>query len=158
MLSFFRQWALGVCLAALTGAIVYAVSPQGAVKKALRTAVAAAVMCAIVLPFAKAGLDIDFDLSETDTSAVVSSELESAVEYQLTAAYADAVVSRADSILRESGQPECEITVVTDINEDGSIFIKRADIRLSDKNKAVDSEARAGLAELFGEDAVIVFS
>ena len=67
-------------------------------------------------------------------------------------------MSRADSILRESGQPECEITVVTDINEDGSIFIKRADIRLSDKNKAVDSEARAGLAELFGEDAVIVFS
>ncbi|MBQ7046831.1 MAG: hypothetical protein IJN85_03715 [Oscillospiraceae bacterium] len=159
MVSFFKEWALGVCFAALAGAIIFAVAPNGTMKKSVKMVVAIVVICAVILPFAKSGLDIDWSFQNQNTGgAVYSEDLEDVVEYQLTAAYADEVTQKADYILSTAGLKESEITLMTDINEQGSIFIKKAYIKLPDNLNSVDVETQKELYELFGKDSIIVFN
>ena len=159
MISFFREWALGVCFASLAGSIVYAISPNTTVKKSIRTVVAIVVMCSIVLPFTKNGLDINFDFKDESVDEFgYSSELESAVEYQISAAYTDDITEKTDYILSSVGMPECEITLMTDINDKGSIFIKKAYITLPGGTLKPDDKTQKELSDLFGEETVIVFN
>ncbi len=159
MISFFREWALGVCCASLFGAIIYAISPGGTMKKSVKTVVAIVIICVVIFPFTKGGFEINWDFQDSSVSdSVYSSELESAVEYQLTAAYADEIERKADDILSAFGIADSEITLMTDINEQGSIFIKKAYIETTDNLQPIDAETQKELYELFGEETIIVFN
>ncbi len=159
MISFFREWTLGVCFALLAGAIIYAVSPNGSTKKSIRIVVAVVVMCSIILPFAQSGLDMDLSFQDdTVNDLVASNELESVVEYQITAAYTDDITEKAEHILSSAGMHKCELTLMTDINDTGSIFIKKAYIKLPDVSLKLEDKTKKELSDLFGEETIIVFS
>lgn len=66
-----------------------------------------------------------FSASSPDTEALIPSELNNEVNYRLTAAYAQQMQDGVQEILASYGYPDCEIDLLTDIDEYGGIFIKR---------------------------------
>jgi hypothetical protein len=104
-------------------------------------------------PLASAIMKTNFYASSPDTEALIPSELNNEVNYRLTAAYAQQMQDGVQEILASYGYPDCEIDLLTDIDEQDGIFIKKANIILP--GGAVLKEAAVEkLQDLLG-DAVI---
>ena len=125
-----KKWALGVCTAAIFSSVIYALVPKGNMQKIMRCVTALAVICALVFPLASAIMKTNFSASSPDTEALIPSELNNEVNYRLTAAYAQQMQDGVQEILASYGYPDCEIDLLTDIDEYGGIFIKKANIIL----------------------------
>ena len=125
-----KKWALGVCTAAIFSSVIYALVPKGNMQKIMRCVTALAVICALVFPLASAIMKTNFSASSPDTEALIPSELNNEVNYRLTAAYAQQMQDGVQEILASYGYPDCEIDLLTDIDEQGGIFIKKANIIL----------------------------
>ncbi len=147
-----KQWALGVCAAAIFSSVIYALAPKGSMQKALRCVTALAVVCAIVLPLASAMIKLE--LPKAQQKVDIPTELSRDMEYQLTAAYSQQLCAQAQEILESCGIFDCEIDALTDIDETGSISIKKVNIILPE-DAQVPNAAQGKLCELFGEDTVI---
>jgi hypothetical protein len=148
-----KKWALGVCAAAIFSSVVYALVPKGNMQKIMRCVAAAAVICALVFPLANALLKTDFSLDSSDTEALIPSGLNDEVNYRITAAYAQQMQDCVLEILSSCGYPDCEIDLLTDIDESGGIFIKKANIILP-SGAVINDAAVERLQKLLG-DAVI---
>lgn len=83
----------------------------------------------------------------------IPSELNNEVNYRLTAAYAQQMQDGVQEILASYGYPDCEIDLLTDIDEQGGIFIKKANIILP--SGAVLKEAAVEKLQNLLGDAVI---
>lgn len=94
-----------------------------------------------------------FSASSPDTEALIPSELNNEVNYRLTAAYAQQMQDGVQEILASYGYPDCEIDLLTDIDEQGGIFIKKANIILP--GRAVLKEAAVEKLQNLLGDAVI---
>ena len=46
-----KQWAFGITISAIVGAVILFLSPEGATEKLVRAAVSLFLMCAILSPF-----------------------------------------------------------------------------------------------------------
>lgn len=155
MTDFLKQWLLGVCMTVIFCAVIFSLVPNTSMKKSMRLVCTAAIVGAIFLPFAnssfelnlKEGIDSDFDLQELSSSSV----------YNLTAILSDEVTEKLDSLLNQSGYPNCEINILISQNEDGLPIVKRADIKVPN-SKRVDELTKEKLYKLLGENAIIVFS
>ena len=112
-----KKWALGVCTAAIFSSVVYALVPKGNMQKIMRCVTALAVICALVFPLARAIMKTNFSASSPDTEALIPSELNNEVNYRLTAAYAQQMQDGMQEILASYGYPDCEIDLLTDIDE-----------------------------------------
>ncbi|MFU2400610.1 MAG: stage III sporulation protein AF [Clostridiales bacterium] len=148
-----KKWALGVCTAAIFSSVIYAIVPKGNMQKIMRCVTALAVICALVFPLASAIMKTNFSASSPDTEALISSELNNEVNYRLTAAYAQQMQDGVQEILASYGYLDCEIDLLTDIDEYGGIFIKKANIILPD-GAVLKEAAVEKLQNLLG-DAVI---
>lgn len=95
----------------------------------------------------------NFSASSPDTEALIPSELNNEVNYRLTAAYAQQMQDGVQEILASYGYPDCEIDLLTDIDEYGGIFIKKANIILP--GGAVLKEAAVEKLQNLLGDAVI---
>ncbi len=68
-MEFIRTWALGLCISAITGAVVIALSPSGSFEKSIRIVVSVFIICTMILPFSDSGSDIfQDDLFVSDES------------------------------------------------------------------------------------------
>lgn len=148
-----KKWALGVCAAAIFSSVIYALVPKGNMQKIMRCVTALAVICALVFPFASALMKTNFSASSPDTEALTPSELNNEVNYRLTAAYAQQIQDGVQEILASYGYLDCEIDLLTDIDEQGGIFIKKANIILP--GGAVLKEAAVEKLQNLLGDAVI---
>lgn len=149
-----KKWALGVCTAAIFSSVIYALVPKGNMQKIMRCVTALAVICALVFPLASAMImKTNFYASSPDTEALIPSELNNEVNYRLTAAYAQQMQDGVQEILASYGYPDCEIDLLTDIDEYGGIFIKKANIILP--GGAVLKEAAVEKLQNLLGDAVI---
>ena len=144
-----KKWALGVCAAAIFSSVIYALVPKGNMQKIMRCVTALAVICALVFPLASALMKTNFSASSPDTEALIPSELNN----EVTAAYAQQMHDSVQEILASYGYPDCETDLLTDIDEQGGIFIKKANIILPD-GAVLKEAAVEKLQNLLG-DAVI---
>ena len=46
-----KEWAVGMCAAAIAGAVVKVLTPSGSLEKSVKTVVAVFLLCAMILPF-----------------------------------------------------------------------------------------------------------
>ena len=46
-----KEWAVGMCAAAIAGAVVKVLTPSGSFEKSVKTVVAVFLLCAMILPF-----------------------------------------------------------------------------------------------------------
>ncbi len=148
-----KKWALGVCAAAIFSSVIYALVPKGNMQKIMRGVAALTVICALVFPFASALMKTNFSAFSPDTEALIPSELNNEVNYRLTAAYARQMQEGVQEILALYGYPDCETDLLTDIDEQNGIFIKKANIILPN-GAVLGDEAVERLQSLLG-DAVI---
>lgn len=148
-----KKWAFGVCVAAIFSSVVYALVPKGNMQKIMRCVTALAVICALVFPLANALMKTNFSLSSSNTESMIPSGLSDEVNYRLTAAYAQQMQDSVQEILASYGYSDCEIDLLTDIDEAGGIFIKKANIILP--GGAVLKEAAVEKLQNLLGDAVI---
>lgn len=137
-----KKWALGVCAAAIFSSVIYALVPKGNMQKIMRCVTALAVICALVFPLASAIMKTNFSVSSPDTEALIPSELNNEVNYRLTAAYAQQMQDGVQEILASYGYLDCEIDLLTDIDEQGSIFIKKGEYHIAGRGSAERSGSR----------------
>lgn len=149
-----KQWALGVCVTAIFSSVIYALAPKGNMQKVIRCVVSLSVVCSIVLPFAGAAKKLNVGNALPKDTAEISDDLKDEVNYYLTAAYADEMNTRVQELLALSGYPECEADFLTDIDEDGCIYIKKANIILPE-GAVLSESAVENLYALFSENTVV---
>lgn len=124
MVEFLQNWALKIALAALCGGLVWLLSPNGAVQKALRTLAAVFILTAFLQPFfSKPDFLSEFDnVSETQTAPNIP-ELGTAVQEQLRTTVENQIKEQLKSILARYEIKSGQILVETDILSDNSINI-----------------------------------
>lgn len=149
-----KQWALGVCATAIFSSVIYAVAPKGNMQKVMRCVVSLSVVCSMVLPLVGAAVKLDLDTDLPKGTAEISDSLKDEVNYRLTAAYADEINAQVQELLTLSGYPECETDFLTDIDEDGCIYIKKANIILPE-DAVLSENTVEKLYALFSENTVV---
>ena len=71
-----KEWAVGMCAAAIAGAVVKVLTPSGSLEKSVKTVVAVFLLCAMILPFcgsktaSQRYISTDFDEAELTEQAL----------------------------------------------------------------------------------------
>lgn len=149
---------LGICTTAIFSSVIYALVPKGNMQKVMRCVVSLSVVCSMILPLAGAAVKLDAEDTLPKDADEISENLKNEVNYYLTAAYADEINTQVQEILAHSGYPECETDFLTDIDEDGCIYIKKANIVLPEGAVLTDETVEKLYALFSGETVVDIRS
>lgn len=119
-----RQWAYGITSAAIIGAIILALAPNGSTEKLLRTAVSLFLMCSILFPFISNAnpLKIFTEIKLPDSISVDESS-HKAEEY-----IKNELVKKIYDILAQNGINEPEISIDITIENSNEMKINSASI------------------------------
>lgn len=87
-MSIIHSWAVGMCSAAVIGAVVTALIPSGSLEKSVKTVVSVFLLCCMILPFFKENLASQRYLSTNfdeaiETETALSSEISKETEKYL---------------------------------------------------------------------------
>lgn len=124
-----RQWAYGVTVSAIVGAIILFLSPDGSTEKIVRAAVSLFLMCAILSPF----------LSGADPKAVINGielpKIDSSQSSEDEAAdfLQDGIKEKISEILSECGIKNADIRISINIENGNEMKIENVQI-IADKN------------------------
>lgn len=123
-----KQWAYGITVSAIVGAIILSVSPGGSAEKLVRAAVSLFLMCSILSPFlsgAKPAELIDsLRLPEVETQKTDNS---AATEY-----LEENIKEKISDILAGSGIKNADIRISINIDDGNEMQIESVSI-LADK-------------------------
>jgi len=122
-----RTWALSIAMAALAGGVVWLLAPKGNVQKALRTLIAAFLLCAFLTPlFTRGGVSLDWILPDNQNAPGIPA-LEETVARQLKTAVEEEITKRIAAVLAARNVTG-QISLDTSIWPDGSIEIVTAQV------------------------------
>ena len=148
-----RQWALCVTFSAVAGAVVYILSPKGATDKTVKTVVSLFLITAILSPFiTQKRIYTDFSAFSAAGSAPAAGNLGDTVNRQLDDTFCAILTAQIQSVLREMGITDGQITVLTDIDGQGSIFIKQVTVRIPEKHADMNEKVKQKIKEATGLD------
>ncbi|MCQ2470700.1 MAG: stage III sporulation protein AF [Clostridia bacterium] len=87
-MNIIHSWAVGMCSAAVIGAVVTALIPSGSLEKSVKTVVSVFLLCCMILPFFKENLASQRYLSTNfdeaiETETALSSEISKETEKYL---------------------------------------------------------------------------
>lgn len=95
-----RSWAMGLCMAAVAGAAVTALTPSGALEKSVKTVVSVFLLCSMILPlFNNYGSTENFSSNFFDGSDKAQKQLTGEVSRQA----GEFLKSSIEKILEENG-------------------------------------------------------
>ena len=128
-----QSWAFAVCAAAVCGAVMNMLLPDGSEKRIFKTVLCLFMLCSILSPILStdfSDLSTEFDFGESRAQTDITGELLSlsAEEVQST------IISDAAAALREKGITADNISVLVNISPDGSINISRFSVLISEGN------------------------
>lgn len=119
-----RQWAYGITVSAIVGAIVLSITPGGSTEKLVRAAVSLFLMCAILSPFLS-GTDpmklLDgVDLPDSEIQSAENSEAQNYLEERMKEKISD--------ILDECGIKNADIRISINIENENEMSIESVEI------------------------------
>lgn len=119
-----RQWAYGITVSAIVGAIVLSITPGGSTEKLVRAAVSLFLMCAILSPFLS-GADprklLDgVDLPDSEIQSAENSEAQNYLEERMKEKISD--------ILDECGIKNADIRISINIENENEMSIESVEI------------------------------
>lgn len=119
-----RQWAYGITVSAIVGAIVLSITPGGSTEKLVRAAVSLFLMCAILSPFLS-GTDpmklLDgVDLPDSEIQSAENSEAQNYLEERMKEKISD--------ILDECGIKNADIRISINIENENEMSIESVKI------------------------------
>lgn len=114
-----KQWAYGITLSAIIGAIILSVAPGGSTEKLVRAAVSLFLMCAILSPFLS-GADPAQLLDGLELPEVVTDETnnDEAREY-----FQEQIKEKISDILEECGIKNADIRISINIENGNEMSI-----------------------------------
>ncbi len=129
-----QNWAFAVCAAAVCGAVMNMLLPEGSEKRIFKTVLCLFMLCSILSPilstdFSDLSTELDLGESRAQTSDITGELLSlSSEEVQ------SAIISDAAAALRENGIAADNISAEVNISPDGSINISRFSVAISSGN------------------------
>mgnify|MGYP002524391022 CR=1 FL=1 len=129
-----QSWAFAVCAAAVCGAVMNMLLPDGSEKRIFKTVLCLFMLCSILSPilstdFSDLSTELDFGESSAQNGNITGELLSlSAEEVQST------IISDAAAALREKGIAADNISAEVNISPDGSINISRFSVAVSSGN------------------------
>lgn len=119
-----KQWAMGITVSAVIGAVILVVTPKGSTEKTVRTAVAIFLLCAILTPF-MTGINFDEIFSGIKKSEPITTDK---IESQIAHQTEDAVKEKISEILNENGIKSAEINIDISMNKDKELSVDKVKI------------------------------
>ncbi len=119
-----RQWAFGITISAIAGAIILFFAPNGSTEKLVRTAVSLFLMCAILSPFVSNADPMKIinalDLPEAQSAPTTSDEATEHLQSELKEKISD--------ILNECGIKNADIRISINIENGNEMKIDSVQI------------------------------
>lgn len=146
-----KQWAYGITVAAIIGAIVLALSPKGSTEKLVKTAVSLFLMCAILYPFISEANPTELfekiELPEFDTSI---SQNDSARNF-----LANELKGKIAEILSQNGINDTDISIDISIENENEMKINSVQIFAAEEFKNQFEKAENALRSQLGIETKI---
>lgn len=146
-----KQWAYGITVAAIIGAIVLALSPKGSTEKLVKTAVSLFLMCAILYPFISGANPTELfekiELPEFDTSI---SQNDSARNF-----LANELKEKIAEILSQSGINDTDISIDISIENENEMKINSVQIFAAEEFENQFEKAENALRSQLGIETKI---
>lgn len=146
-----KQWAYGITVAAIIGAIVLALSPKGSTEKLVKTAVSLFLMCAILYPFISGANPIELfekiELPEFDTSISQNDSARNFLTNELKEKIAE--------ILSQSGINDTDISIDISIENENEMKINSVQIFAAEEFKNQFEKAENALRSQLGIETKI---
>lgn len=119
-----KQWAFGITVSAIVGAVILFLSPEGATEKLVRAAVSLFLMCAILSPFLSNSDPMKilkgFELPEIESAPSTSDEAAEHLQGKIKEKISD--------ILEECGIKKADIRISINIENGNEMKIERVQI------------------------------
>lgn len=119
-----RQWAYGITVSAIVGAIVLSITPGGSTEKLVRAAVSLFLMCAILSPFLLGADPMKLldgvDLPDSEIQSAENSEAQNYLEERMKEKISD--------ILDECGIKNADIRISINIENENEMSIESVEI------------------------------
>lgn len=137
-----RTWAVGLCLASLGGMILRHIAPEKGSGSIFRVLLSAFFICVFLTPFYSL-LSVPPDLFSTSFPEELQQPLlDEAVNRQLRDAVENAVKEIVDTTLSARHLSAEKVEVITDFDENGSIYIQQITVTLSKSCRGRRVEAK----------------
>jgi hypothetical protein len=149
-----RSWAASLAVSALAGGILWLLSPKGSVQKALRAIIGVFLLCAFLAPlFSQEKFALDW-IAPAAGAASANPVLEQTLLEQQRQAVEQALRRQVSDTLAAKGVLGAEISVRTDILEDGSIQIAALRVMLprGGQTQAEPDTLRAAICASIGAE------
>lgn len=150
-MSEIKQWAYGITVAAIIGAIVLAISPKGSTEKLVKTAVALFLMCAILYPFISGANPTELfekiELPDLDTSLSQNDSAQGFLE--------DEMSKKITDILTESGIKDPDISIDISIENENEMKVNSVQILAAEEYKNLFEKAEIALRSQLGIETKI---
>ena len=147
-------------MASLAATVVHFMSPSGGMEKILKTVIGVFFITVLIYPLS-GFLNVEFaDIIEgytyyedgdADYSDTYGQSLEKIYNTMIDEAK-NQIVSKAGSELQKTGITEYKISVKTDIDEEGSIFISGMDVYIGGEYAGMKLAAEEKLSRIFETD------
>lgn len=148
-----KSITVSVCAIITVYGCLSLIQPPGNMNKSFKRVMGLIVISAVTVPIVRSG-GILSDIKISDNGFKFSTEsCESSVNYMYLDAANEAIKSELESMLTNEGINNYKISVITDISDDGNIFIDRVLVTCNetDRNKVSDILEKAGVkAEING--------
>ncbi|MBQ8731876.1 MAG: hypothetical protein IJY82_03520 [Oscillospiraceae bacterium] len=148
----FREWALSVCFAAVSGGIFHLLAPEGKMKSVMKLTVSLFLLSSMILPFFRNGSLPDFSFTPpSNETALSQSVLSETIRLQQSEAIHRELSLIIAPILNKYTKKTPEFSFSTDKQADGSISITEIililppELSLSQERILSELEDRLGL-------------
>ena len=139
-----KAWSIAICMAALGCAAIRLLAPKAGSGKLFSLITSSFFLCALLLPafqlFSLPSLEVEL-LPES----VVSELLAERVQTQLHEQVESAVTALVETALRERGITAEKVDVITDISEDGGIYMQQVTVQVDTRDAPQAAVIREGL-------------
>ncbi len=128
-----KAWSIAICMAALGCAAIRLLAPKAGSGKLFSLITSSFFLCALLLPafrlFSLPSLEVEL-LPES----VVSELLAERVQTQLHEQVESTVTALVETTLRERGITAEKVDVITDISEDGGIYMQQVTVQVDTRD------------------------
>ncbi len=126
-----RLWITGITIAAITGAIVLFLTPEGGAEKAVKTMVSLMLISSIIMPLSA---DVNSDTGLTLTDEEIDSENTEQINNTIANSLKNKLTESIEKILNENGIQIHSVSINMETNGD-EISVKNVLVVIDEKSK-----------------------
>ena len=149
-----RNWALGLCTAAIGSTVLLALVPKRGVGKLLPVLASAFLLCLLVAPLASIAELPALSLEKAPVE-IQDGMLTDRLNRQMRDQMETAASSIADTVLQAYGYAAKKVTIGTDISAEGYIYMDRITVYVDKENAAHAGAIRTLLQQRFGVSVTV---